>query len=187
MEFESLVGTVLASSVTSAIISAAISHLFSERQKENDYKRDYYKKIIDKRISAYEKLAAAIAVVGLKAIYPINDTEEEKYAFFESRQNFDRANNLLVGVLGEAHWLSPRTFKEVQKLNNILAGILDDEIRVIAKGEEWDYMDFFKAEECSHKKIEASLLKIKQLAVQDRMKLHEVEKFFEEKKEEARK
>lgn len=42
--------------VGSAVISTIISNLCLWWHKKNDYKRDYYKKIIDKRIEAYEEL-----------------------------------------------------------------------------------------------------------------------------------
>ncbi len=52
VDWSSLIFAIL----TSSVIGAIVSNLFSEWQKRNEYKRDYYKKIIDKRMKAYESV-----------------------------------------------------------------------------------------------------------------------------------
>jgi len=42
--------------VISAIIGAIITGLYSLRSRQNEYVNDYYKKVIQRRISAYEQL-----------------------------------------------------------------------------------------------------------------------------------
>lgn len=86
MDWSTLGFTIL----TSSVVGAVVSSLFSEWLKRNDYKRDYYKKIIDKRIATYERLATVITNVGLKATYFITNEEKEIYVCFESLSNLQK-------------------------------------------------------------------------------------------------
>ena len=75
MDWSTLVVAIL----TSSVVGAVVSSLFSEWQKRNDYKRDYYKKIIDKRLNAYEKLEAFIGMMDIEIEYELECFEAEAY------------------------------------------------------------------------------------------------------------
>ncbi len=74
----------------SAVISAIISNGFLWWHKKCDYKRDYYKKIIDKRIAAYEKLSALLVEISIRA-----DVDAEgkgsSYSIYKVLENKDTA------------------------------------------------------------------------------------------------
>ncbi len=101
--------------VITAIISAIITNLCLWWHKKADYKRDYYKKIVDKRIKAYEVVEKLIARLDKTAIlendnrkfleccYPMGNTkkffeemgEVEKYRLWleqDCRECLDRIN-----------------------------------------------------------------------------------------------
>lgn len=173
--------------LTSSVVGAVVSSVFSEWLKRNDYKRDYYKKIIDKRIATYERLATVITNVGLKATYFITNEEKEIYVCFESLSNLQKINEDLVMALSDVHWYSPRTYKKLRDINCIFAGVLDRAYKDRLKGKQWNDNDFREAGLGEHYKVKEALLEINDLSIKDRMKIDRVKEFFKEQKEELKK
>ena len=169
--------------VGSAVISTIISNLCLWWHKKNDYKRDYYKKIIDKRMAAYENLAGVVARTGLRSMYSITNEVKEIYVCFESLSSLQRTNEDIMEALSEVHWYSPQIYQKFVELNGMIAGVLDREYKDKLQGKIWGDNDFRKIgveEYCEFKKV---LSEIKTLSIEDRMNLDKVEEFFGEQKE----
>lgn len=171
------------SAVITAIISAIITNLCLWWHKKADYKRDYYKKIIDKRMNAYDKLAIVIADICIKTHYAGEPESGEVYVCFNNFEKLSNANERLVILLGEMNWFSPEIFGEIKSLNNIFANVLDNISKDYINGKEWSFLDYLEAEKNVHSFIEETISKIKKISINDRMRLDDVEGFFKEQKE----
>lgn len=123
MDWSTLVVTIL----TSSAISAIVSSLFSEWQKRNDYKRDYYKKIIDKRLEAYEKLNKFICDMAntRRIMNPdLNETYEEGTIIFDcfvEKDSIKKSLEKTIDVLDYGVWYSEEISINLVKMNEILA------------------------------------------------------------------
>lgn len=104
--------------IVTAVISAIVTNVCLWWHKKADYKRDYYKKIVDKRIKAYEAVEKMVAHLNktarvedenkkfLACCYPMNNTkkffedmaEVEKYRLWlerDCRECLDRINTIM--------------------------------------------------------------------------------------------
>lgn len=173
--------------VITAIISAVVTNACLWWHKKADYKRDYYKKIIDKRIVAYEKIAEAITKVGIKSVYVINGEKKEIFVCFENFTRLDEANKLLISAIKELHWISPKTNKTLWELNNIIAKVIDEASSDSNKNKNWTDDDFKKRGIDLHEKLRNALSAVNISSINDRMHLDDVEGFFKEQKEQINK
>lgn len=173
--------------IVTAVISAIVTNVCLWWHKKADYKRDYYKKIVDKRIVAYEKLAEVIADIGIKTHYAGDVESGEVYICFSNFKKLDNANKKIVVLLGEVNWFSPEIFSEIRNLNNILANVLDNVSKDYLNGKKWTFINYLEAENNVHSIMEKTIFRIKKLSIDDRMHLDDVEGFFKEQKEQINK
>ena len=66
-----------------ALVGTLITGFFSLRAKQNEYVNDYYKKVIDRRIAAYEQLENVI--VSLRTTFLGEDNKPYHLLFFTRR------------------------------------------------------------------------------------------------------
>lgn len=184
--------------VSSAVISTIISNLFLWWHKKNDYKRDYYKKIIDKRLNAYEKLKVFIGELEIVREI-LSDKFGEKPGqgtlihdcFFE-KENLNTAIEECIIVLKESQWFSKMITQELLKINNILANCYT----VIYHPTEESLKDynlnmeniqiekwFFQVAIVVRPQLENSINKVIEKMNKDILNLDEVETFFENRTE----
>lgn len=173
--------------IVTAIISAIVTNVCLWWHKKTDYKREYYKKIIDKRITAYEKLSNSISFVGLKATYPLGDEVKEMHVCFEDLNKLKEANQKIVLLKSETCWFSKNILFNLVKLNNIFADLLDRIIKDNSNGNYWIYEDSIEEGFRLYNDIESLLNNIKILISKDITNLYDVEGFFEEQKEQINK
>lgn len=178
MDWSTLVVAIL----TSSVVGAVVSSLFSEWQKRNDYKRDYYKKIIDKRIDAYEKMAKVLGRIGTKAYYSIDGENKEIYVCFENYESLECANSELISILNEVQWISPQTYKELWRLNDVIASVFDRVLEDSKEGKVWTPGDFRDAGLNEFENIKNFLIVVNNARLKDMAKLDKVEEFFKEQK-----
>lgn len=122
LDWTKLIITVL----TSSVVGAVVSSLFSEWQKRNDYKRDYYKKIIDKRMNAYEKLQDYIGYIAIsRSIKNLDENESihdgiKIYDCFYKKENLSEALEETLNIMKYAPWLSDDIVNSLYEINKIL-------------------------------------------------------------------
>lgn len=87
-----------------SIIGALLTIYFNLRGKKIDYKRDYYKKIIDKRINAYEKL---YNIISNGAIFDIAN-DESFCGFFVNVDKFHKYHTKLIELHKDLFWFSEK-------------------------------------------------------------------------------
>ncbi len=133
---EMIVTAIISSSVISSIIALAFNWFI---QKKN-YKRDYYKKIIDKRIEAYELLNKAISQMSIQT--HLGDKITSGICL-----NIETYNFFMVS-LGEAMlksiWLKPKTSAKCTELNIFLQNEVENKVNSNLSKKEIDeqYLSF---------------------------------------------
>ena len=119
LEWGDFLKIALTSSLFSAVVTTGANYYF----KKQDYKRDYYKKIIDKRLKAYEELETFMGGFCLKhEVYnPILDKNEVKsfevLHCFTYEDGLKKANTDLLEVLKHSLWFSDEISENLSKIN----------------------------------------------------------------------
>lgn len=90
-----------------------------KRLRDIDYKNDYYKKILDKRINAYEELNELI----LNAILMSKIEKYEYYSLFSSYEKFSIHYNKLKTFSKNFIWYSPKIVELLNKYIIVFSSI----------------------------------------------------------------
>lgn len=164
--------------LTSSVIGAVVSSLFSEWQKRNDYKRDYYKKIIDHRIEAYEKLSIYLDSVWTKKRSTALKHETEIYSCFENEETLRNAHQLLFNYCPGIHWYSENVYQNYY----ILARYLVDTIDILNGTKEGKAIQAQNHSVVLNDYIAETIRKLKIAIEEDRISFYKVEDFLENQK-----
>lgn len=97
-------GSVLATAFGGAALGALITGGFSIWLNRKNYKRDYYKKIIDKRIEAYEKLEQILLNMSEVETIIIESGKQEYFMYCLKKEEY--FNKILIQIK-EIHELIP--------------------------------------------------------------------------------
>lgn len=110
-----------------AAIASLTSAYISFKSKDKDFKNDYYKKIIDRRLIAYEALEGVVAAFGRRRVIDIRTSvgisTQEVYAFFISDNEFDEFNKRLIDLHDKTLWFSIELKKSILNIQLELARI----------------------------------------------------------------
>ncbi|MEG2285950.1 MAG: hypothetical protein RSB90_10330, partial [Eubacterium sp.] len=122
-------GDIVKIALTSGISAALVTFGANCFLKKQDYKRDYYKKIVDKRLKAYEELEK---VIGKFCVHmEILDLEKKQksgdgffvFLCFCEEDKLQKANDWILGVIQNALWYSDDINKSLKTVNEILAEV----------------------------------------------------------------
>lgn len=170
MNLEEIIKIVLASTVFSGIISALISYFVTIRLKNMDYKNEYFKKILDKRLNAYQYLETQIAV--MKTTIMDEDGNAYHYIFNNGKNGVIEFHKNLILAMSYSLWINDKTVKIMEDLNQhfYLISEIDDMEEIIKRAKR----DYHKI---------AILRKELESAVKyDLFNLHNLNNFIKEKK-----
>ncbi len=117
-------------SISSAIMGVVIAGLFQRWQKKLEYKSDYYKKIVDKRLSAYEKLEQLLGNLAVtKEI--LNELAPQRvgtghiiFYCFDNKSNLEKALDNVNSVLNNRIWYTPYIQQNLTELNLVFVKAL---------------------------------------------------------------
>lgn len=103
---------------------AELTNRTTHEIKAKDYKNDFYKKIIDKRLSAWEEAERAIGLVNSSV--EDNDSKQKVYKYFLSEEEFNK-------VLHSFRSLTVRSFWMGKDYSNALADFQDKLISIASE------------------------------------------------------
>ena len=199
MTWQEMLAIVCGSGILSAIITLGGEYFF----KSSDYKLDYYKKIIDKRLNAYEELEAFIGLMDIEITYELEYADAEAYGRSKITTlscfcNIDELKSILdksITICALDTWYSPGVKELVNLLNKRLVECLD----LVGKPSQEklkkagvDFLGDINPQnmalcmvvgEKNEANLRAILTAIKTFVIEDRMTLHKVDKFFKKKAE----
>ena len=121
MQLSSLQLALLSSAFTfgGVLLAALVAGLYNLRAKRNEYINDYYKKVIERRIAAYEQLERLI--IPLKTAVLGEDKKPCHFLFsVEEEEGLLPAYSLLHGITSQALWLSEDAFQKTKELDRLL-------------------------------------------------------------------
>lgn len=125
MEWGDFLKIALTSSLFSAVVTTGANYYF----KKQDYKRDYYKKIIDKRLKAYEELESFMGSFCLKqeVSNPLRDEKDAKsfevLRCFTEDNGLIKANDDILKVLKYSLWFSNEICENLGKINSMVCEV----------------------------------------------------------------
>lgn len=170
MNTEEIINIILASTVISGITSALISYFISIRLKNHDYKNEYYKKILDKRLNAYQYLETQIAV--MKTTVMDEDANAYHYIFGEGTDGVIKFHQNLIIAMSYSLWINDKTVKIMEDLNQyfFLISEINDKDEIVKRAKR----DYNKIADL-RKKLESAVKN-------DLFNLHNLNNFIKEKK-----
>lgn len=164
-----------------AALASLVSAFIGFKSKDREFKNDYYKKMIDKRLAAYEKVESIIADLGID-IYILDEnrvaTEEKIKAFFRDDASFRKFFDRLDTVNSKSLWLSGACRLELKNLFNKLSDIMDD-ISTI-EGGKMETDSLVQKGIDNYEYIDAIDEKLRALIKREIVEIQDVDKFFEE-------
>jgi len=125
MTNEKIIALILTSSVLSSVLTVVVQYFF----KFIDYRLDYKKKIIDKRINAYENIGLITWQLG----FITQDGEMAWSGIFTSEKDFDNFIVNLTLARKDQIWLSQELTNKFTELNAFLINLQNDNGRVDEK------------------------------------------------------
>ncbi len=153
-----------------ALVGALIPGFFTLRAKRNEYVNDYYKKVIDRRIAAYEQLESLI--VPLKTLVLGDDKKPYHFLFSQDEASgVAPAHFILLGITSQALWLSDEAFQETREFNRLLCGFHGSTSASLVEFGQQNYQAFATLRE-----------NLERILAADMLVLHDVEGFLKKKK-----
>ena len=112
-------------SLVIAIITLIGNYVVNVHSKKLDYRDDYYKKIIDKRIEAYEIVSQFMTIVSVKTSAKVmeGDSVVSKIDYCYYWRNIKELDDLLrksIEVAKHSTWLSKELDYELKMINNLM-------------------------------------------------------------------
>ncbi len=111
MGFSTLEVTLISSCCT--LGGVLVAGIYSLRVKRNEYVNDYYKKVIDRRMAAYEALESL--VINLKIA--VLDDDKRPHHFLFAKYRWPEVHQQVFQVMSQALWLSDEAFENTVKLS----------------------------------------------------------------------
>lgn len=197
--------SVLASAFGGGCLGACITGLINWCLNRKNYRDDYYKKIIDKRIEAYENINSFIESIAVEEDFLIPDDIEckrvTKLEYFSCCRDFETLNNTLEKTMMLAKylgWLSSDARHTFIQINNLFSDMYKlfttpnkETIRntvlpaVIHKKNFSDKDNIYigiGVEHKFHSKMEIYIKNMKQIIHNDYIKMDNVENFLKNNK-----
>ncbi|MDB5013066.1 MAG: hypothetical protein JWQ25_1268 [Daejeonella sp.] len=104
---------------SSSLLSAALTSLVNYRLTSVNYKNEYYKKLLDKRLIAYEELHIFLGQFRVH-IHDANDNTLVPYIFVNGLKNLEEVSVGLLLPIKHSIWLSSALSYKLNQLSALL-------------------------------------------------------------------
>jgi len=160
--------------LSSSVLSAMLTSYFNWRIHNSNYKKDYYKKILDKRLDAYESLNALTKTLSSIVYFE----QGFVHGIVSSTTSFEHFMFTFHSTLEKSHWFADRTTHKLTEfgafLFNEISGYIDDTLP------EDDLNKIYKELAYIHfEKISQFNASLKEMVNTDLKNLHKVDDFFD--------
>jgi len=166
---------ILVAIFSSSVLSAALTAAVNYRLTSVNYKNEYYKKLLDRRLSAYEDIHNFLNQLKLM----VHDTDESTVTPYLLTKGVDELEKTIIGILlpiKGSIWVSRDVSDELTKLNVLLHTLLNAALthEDPNKGLNQIGHDYIVDIRTSRKKIEQAIRN-------DFKDLHNIQNFFKER------
>ena len=158
---------------------ALITGLFQWILRSNDFKNEYYKKVIYKRMDAYELVN--LNIINLKSSH--YDTDDKKAYHFIFAYDLDYYHEYLDGLrlaIASGNWLSDKLIDKLVEINSLLNKLPDSVYRDDSPSEVKKILISFGKE--NYIKIAELRSELESVFTSDLIDLYKVEKFLRSQK-----
>ncbi len=164
---------ILLAILSSSVLSAILTSYFNWRIHNSNYKKDYYKKILDKRLDAYESMNVLI-----NRLSDIVYTEKGVvHGMVSSQKSYDFLFSILHSTMEKNYWLSDKTGHKLTEFgiflfNNITSQINDN------LSEEQLNQEYMRLAIANFEQISEFKQSLKNMVNLDLQNLYNVDEFF---------
>jgi hypothetical protein len=106
---------------------ANLSNQAARDLKDKEFKNDYYKKIIERRLMAYELLEKIVYSLSKRNVITLSTSvgicTHEIYSFFSFEKNYMEFHEMTTEAIGKTLWYSVDLKNEISHLQNTVANI----------------------------------------------------------------
>jgi hypothetical protein len=170
MDTSSIIATVLASSV----LASALTLWGNWMLNKNNYRDDYYKKILDKRLSAYEDIEGILAELNIK--YQDEEGRILHNIFAYGRKSYLGFFNTLLITISKDIWFSEDMSKSLTDLNVFL--VTNFEHKMVGKSDKESNLLLAAISYNCFDEFEGHIKKMRRLLYRDLNQMHDVESFI---------
>ncbi|MDO7849248.1 hypothetical protein Q5H92_22985 [Hymenobacter sp. M29] len=169
-----------------ALIAASMSAYVALKGKDTDFKNDYYKRMIDRRLLAYEQLESFMVLFNRRSPVLISTSvgrsKQELYQFFLSDEEFEAFYTRVQEVSDKTLWVSHDILTELYKLHMCLAAIVNGmgvQGQVFAQEQKLEVEKLIRAGIEHDNELRGYKLRISSLIRKELVEIADVKKFFE--------
>lgn len=169
MDSKTLIVTILTSSFAAAIITSLASGVFSLRLKKREFIYEYHKKILEKRLAAYELIETLVSILKASVV----DTEDGKTYHLIFAFDYETLVKQTISAhlcMSQGMWLSEEITKELNNFNYIYLNAEANENDLIAFGKK------------HHSELSKIRHRIEKSFSKDINNLHDIKGFLSQKK-----
>lgn len=167
---------IIAAIISSSVLSAALTSFVNWLLHNSNYKKDYYKKILEKRFDAFEKVKDLAGQLSFQ-------TQLDNYvipAIFFNKEYYDRFIISLASTIDSSFWLDISTSSKLTELNVFLLNNITNNIDY-----EWDIdkinQTYNELGGNHSENIRLFRKELQTLVNKELKNLHKVERFFTKK------
>lgn len=153
-----------------SVVGSYLQGLYNRRIKRDEYVNDYYKRVIERRITAYELLEKFIT--RLRTSFVGADGRNCSFLFVEQATGSEGAEGASVAVYGVTTlslWLSNDATSKLRELDSLFAPLGSDSNAAVEFGKK------------NYQVIDAIGAELQRLLARDMLRLHDVESFLKSK------
>ncbi len=163
-----MIKVVLTSTLIATAIATIISSIITIYLKNLEYKNEYYKKVIEKRLFAYEFLETQVAVLKT-TVLDEEDLKPYHFIFSQGKDEFYEFTKNLHLAISFSMWINYETTIEMENLNEVFYNILSK----IEKSIENDIINIGKE---NYSKISSLRKKLEENVRNDLLSLYDLNK-----------
>lgn len=160
--------------LTSSLLSAFLTSFVNWLIQRNNYKNDYYKKLLDKRLSAYEEVESLTSKMRL--LIHLEDGNVCNAFFSSGRQEYELFVISLMAPSMSSFWLSGEVSSKITELNVFLLNEVSYRIEDLS--DEQAAITLEKLGVKHRESIKAIRKEIEMLIYKDLKTLHQIPQFI---------
>jgi hypothetical protein len=152
------------------LIGAYLQGIYNRRAKRDEYVNDYYKRVIERRVAAYERLEKFIMRLRTSFVGP--DGRNCSFLFVEQATDSEGAESASVAlydVVILSLWLSNDVTTKVREFDSLISPLGSDPQAAVEFGKK------------NYQAIDTIGAELQRLLARDMLSLHDVEGFLKSK------
>ncbi len=161
--------------LTSSLLAACLTALVNWFLHKNNYRNEYYKKILDKRLNAYEQVQRLLSL--LTGSVQLDNGDICVFQLALGKEHFGKFLTVIFGAIEKSFWLSEETSELLKDLNLFFLHTIDNAI-----DENHNYDLQLQELGVEHRqKIKEMQFALQNQVYLDLSSLHEIKKFIKPK------